>query len=92
MNEPFQASLSATLQYLKIKEKVLVKKWRWTSAKVMNKLCMYCNKKIIINTKEWQNAAISLTFHDLSNKNHTKKDLVKKYMEFQADFEKSEKM
>ena len=51
MNEPFQASLSATLQYLKIKEKVLVKKWRWTSAKVMNKLCMYCNKKIIINTK-----------------------------------------
>ncbi len=35
--------------------------------------------------------AVSLTFHDLSNKNHTKKDLVKKYMEFQADFEKKVK-
>jgi hypothetical protein len=42
MNEPFQASLSAILQCLKIKEKVLVKKWRWTSAKVINKLCMVC--------------------------------------------------
>jgi hypothetical protein len=89
MNESFQTSLSATLQYLKIKEKVLIKKWRWTSAKVMNKLCMFCSKKII--QKEWQKAAISLTFHDLSNKNHTKKDFVKKYIEFQADFEKSEK-
>jgi hypothetical protein len=44
-----------------------------------------------MNTKRVAESAISLTFHNLSNKNHTKKNLVKKYMEFQADFEKSEK-
>jgi hypothetical protein len=35
--KPFQESLSATPKNLKMIVKVLVKKWRWTSAKVMNK-------------------------------------------------------